>query len=151
MPLRRYEAEERVKQRRSHCCRVHRGGPAGGRTPWPHEAQPRFEAGLCHKVGYYFVPMVRSRCCESRGPRRTQVQEGYNFFRWADPETEVEHSEIARIRKKLSMMKSRTKAAEWKLKFVAVLGFFGWVGFVCLLLQSWSKATQQCLIPLNLV
>ncbi|RYR22147.1 hypothetical protein Ahy_B03g067426 [Arachis hypogaea] len=79
------------------------------------------------------------------------VQEGYNFFRWADPETEVEHSEIARIRKKLSMMKSRTKAAEWKLKFVAVLGFFGWVGFVCLLLQSWSKATQQCLIPLNLV
>ncbi|RYR13380.1 hypothetical protein Ahy_B04g070406 isoform B [Arachis hypogaea] len=24
-------------------------------------------------VGCYFVSMVRSRCCESRGPRRTQV------------------------------------------------------------------------------
>ncbi|RYR72083.1 hypothetical protein Ahy_A02g006282 isoform B [Arachis hypogaea] len=80
-----------------------------------------------------------------------EVQQGCNFFRWADPETEVEHSEVARIRKKLSMMKSRTKAAEWKLKVVAVLGFFGWVGFLCLLLQSWSKATQQCVIPLNLV
>ncbi|QHO39095.1 uncharacterized protein DS421_4g126130 [Arachis hypogaea] len=80
-----------------------------------------------------------------------EVQQGYNFFCWADPETEVKHSEIARIRKKLSRMKSRTKVAEWKLKVVAVLGFFGWVGFECLLLQSWSKAMQQCLIPLNLV
>ncbi|RYR72082.1 hypothetical protein Ahy_A02g006282 isoform C [Arachis hypogaea] len=24
-------------------------------------------------VGCYFVPMVRSQCCESQGPRRTQV------------------------------------------------------------------------------
>ncbi|QHO14492.1 uncharacterized protein LOC107641574 [Arachis ipaensis] len=65
-----------------------------------------------------------------------EVQQGCNFFRWADPETEVEHSEVVRIRKKLSMMKSRTKMAEWKLKVIAVLGFFGWVGFLCLLLQS---------------
>ncbi|RYR04901.1 hypothetical protein Ahy_B06g084713 [Arachis hypogaea] len=80
-----------------------------------------------------------------------QVQQGCNFFRWADPETEVEHIEIARIRKKVSMLKSRTKAAEWKLKVAVVLGCLGWVGFVCLLLQNWSKATQQCVIPLNLV
>ncbi|QHN87181.1 uncharacterized protein DS421_16g552810 [Arachis hypogaea] len=80
-----------------------------------------------------------------------EVQQGCNFFRWADPETEVEHIEIARIRKKVSMLKSRTKAAEWKLKVAVVLGCLGWVGFVCLLLQNWSKATQQCVIPLNLV
>ncbi|RYR13379.1 hypothetical protein Ahy_B04g070406 isoform A [Arachis hypogaea] len=53
-----------------------------------------------------------------------EVQQGCNFFHWVDPETEVEHLEIARIRKKVSTLKSRTKAAEWKLKVVAVLGFF---------------------------
>ncbi|XP_015959431.1 uncharacterized protein LOC107483319 [Arachis duranensis] len=50
-----------------------------------------------------------------------EVQQGYNFFHWADPETEVEHSEIARIRKKVSMLKSRMKAVEWKLKVYSVV------------------------------
>ncbi|RYR01437.1 uncharacterized protein LOC107646298 [Arachis ipaensis] len=54
-----------------------------------------------------------------------EVHQGCNFFRWTDPETEVEHSEIARIRRKVFSLKSRTKAAEWKLMVVAVLEFFG--------------------------
>ncbi|XP_057755903.1 DNA-(apurinic or apyrimidinic site) endonuclease 2-like [Arachis stenosperma] len=53
-----------------------------------------------------------------------EVQQGCNFFRWPVPEIEMEHSEIARIRKKVSILKSRMKAAEWKLKVVAVLGLF---------------------------
>ncbi|RYR72084.1 hypothetical protein Ahy_A02g006282 isoform A [Arachis hypogaea] len=57
-----------------------------------------------------------------------EVQQGCNFFRWADPETEVEHSEVARIRKKLSMMKSRTKAAEWKLKVYSAVVIVGELG-----------------------
>ncbi|XP_057747349.1 uncharacterized protein LOC130966551 [Arachis stenosperma] len=65
-----------------------------------------------------------------------EVQEGCNFFHWADPDTEVEYSEIARLRKKLSMMKSRTKVAEWKLKFVAVLGFFGYI-LLLFLVVNW--------------
>ncbi|QHN84537.1 uncharacterized protein DS421_16g529470 [Arachis hypogaea] len=32
-----------------------------------------------------------------------EVHQGCNFFRWTDPETEVEHSEIARIRRKVSV------------------------------------------------
>ncbi|RYR28555.1 hypothetical protein Ahy_B01g052699 [Arachis hypogaea] len=50
------------------------------------------------------------------------VQQGCNFFHWTDPETEVKYSEVARIRRKVSSLKSRTKVAEWKLKVVAVLG-----------------------------
>ncbi|QHN87325.1 uncharacterized protein LOC107647458 [Arachis ipaensis] len=65
-----------------------------------------------------------------------EVHQGCNFFRWADLETEVEHSEIARMRRKVFSLKSRTKAAEWKLMVVAMLGFFGWVGFLYLLLQN---------------
>ncbi|QHO39353.1 uncharacterized protein DS421_4g128380 [Arachis hypogaea] len=63
-----------------------------------------------------------------------EVHEGCNFFRWAEPETEVKNPEIARMRRKVASLKSRTKAAEWKLMVVAVLGFFGWVGFLYLLL-----------------
>ncbi|QHO15562.1 uncharacterized protein DS421_10g295930 [Arachis hypogaea] len=63
-----------------------------------------------------------------------EVHEGCNFFRWAEPATEVENPEIARMRRKVASLKSRTKAAEWKLMVVAVLGFFGWVGFLYLLL-----------------
>ncbi|XP_057740523.1 uncharacterized protein LOC130957696 [Arachis stenosperma] len=69
-----------------------------------------------------------------RGYVYYEVHEGCNFFRWVEPETEMENPEIVRMKKKVASLKSRTKAAEWKLMVIAVLGFFGWVGFLYLLL-----------------
>ncbi|QHN97572.1 GRF zinc finger protein [Arachis hypogaea] len=60
------------------------------------------------------------------------VHEGCNFFRWAEPETEVENPKITRMKKKVASLKSRTKAAEWKLMVVALLGFVGWARLVLL-------------------
>ncbi|QHO18921.1 uncharacterized protein DS421_11g324590 [Arachis hypogaea] len=78
------------------------------------------------------------------------VHAGCNFFHWAEPETEVENPEIARMKKKVASLKSRTKAAEWKLMVVALLGFVGWAGFLYLLLQNFSMSRPKCVIPLNL-
>ncbi|RYR57649.1 hypothetical protein Ahy_A05g023354 isoform A [Arachis hypogaea] len=65
--------------------------------------------------------------CKLWGCVYFEVQQGCNFFRWEDPETEVEYSKIARIKRKVSSLKSRTKAAEWKLKeyVVVVVGKLG--------------------------
>ncbi|QHO40384.1 uncharacterized protein DS421_5g137020 [Arachis hypogaea] len=54
------------------------------------------------------------------------VHEGCNFFRWAESETELGNPKIARKKKKLASLKSRTKAAEWKLMVVALLGVYGY-------------------------
>ncbi|XP_057758833.1 uncharacterized protein LOC130979410 [Arachis stenosperma] len=80
-----------------------------------------------------------------------EVHEGCNFFRWAEPEREVENPKIARMRRKVASLKSRTRAAKWKLMVVTVLGIFGWVGFLYLLLQNLSMSRNNCVIPLNLV
>ncbi|RYQ81128.1 hypothetical protein Ahy_Scaffold1g107134 [Arachis hypogaea] len=79
------------------------------------------------------------------------VHEGCNFFRWAESETELGNPKIARKKKKLASLKSRTKAAEWKLMVVALLGFVGWAGFLFLLLHNFSMSRPKCVIPLNMV
>ncbi|RYQ97537.1 hypothetical protein Ahy_B08g093607 [Arachis hypogaea] len=79
------------------------------------------------------------------------VHEGCNFFRWAEPETEVKNPKITRMKKKVASLKSRTKVAEWKLMVIALLEFVGWAGFLYLLLQNFSMSRPKCVIPLNLV
>ncbi|QHO24208.1 uncharacterized protein DS421_12g370230 [Arachis hypogaea] len=43
-------------------------------------AQPRLEANLPRMVGSCFVPMVRGRCCEPRGRKRTLVVDSGAMF-----------------------------------------------------------------------
>ncbi|QHO08247.1 uncharacterized protein DS421_14g470890 [Arachis hypogaea] len=66
------------------------------------------------------------------------------IFFLADPEPggAQQDTEIARIRKKITSLKSRLKDIEWKFRIVVVLGIVGWIGFLFLLLQNSYKLRQ---------
>ncbi|XP_057719459.1 uncharacterized protein LOC130933869 [Arachis stenosperma] len=67
-----------------------------------------------------------------------KVQDGCDFFRWADPEPGGVHQEVefARNRRKITKLKARLKELETKLWVVAALCIAGWVGFLFLFLQN---------------
>ncbi|QHO01131.1 uncharacterized protein LOC107632988 [Arachis ipaensis] len=67
-----------------------------------------------------------------------EVQDGCDFFRWADPEPGGVQQEVefVRNRRKITKLKARLKELETKLWVVAALCFAGWVGFLFLFLQN---------------
>ncbi|QHO37085.1 uncharacterized protein DS421_4g108530 [Arachis hypogaea] len=89
-------------------------------------------------------PILRTSMTKDNPGRRFwgcvyyEVQDGCDFFRWADPEAggALGDSEIARCRKKITTLKTRLKDVEWKLRIVAALGVVGWIGFLYLLLHN---------------
>ncbi|MED6112242.1 hypothetical protein PIB30_059902 [Stylosanthes scabra] len=70
------------------------------------------------------------------GCRYYQVQDGCNFFCWADPPQEYGREEIAKLKKKVGTLKLRVKIAEWRLKVALVGGLVGWVCLLCLWVRS---------------
>ncbi|RYQ87724.1 hypothetical protein Ahy_B09g095260 isoform B [Arachis hypogaea] len=85
-------------------------------------------------------PILRTSSMKDNPGRRfwSCVQDGYDFFRWADLETggAQQEVEIARTRRKITKLKARLKEVETKLRVVAALCIAGWVGFLFLLLQN---------------
>ncbi|RYR51531.1 hypothetical protein Ahy_A06g026548 isoform B [Arachis hypogaea] len=73
------------------------------------------------------------------------VQDGCDFFRWADPKTGGVQQEVefARNRRKITKLKARLKEVETKLWFVGALCIVGWVGFLFLLLQNQYNLKQS--------
>ncbi|QHO06773.1 uncharacterized protein DS421_14g457700 [Arachis hypogaea] len=67
-----------------------------------------------------------------------EVQDGCDFFRWADPKPGGVQQEvkIARNRRKITKLKTRLKEVETKLWVAAALCIAGWLGFLFLLLQN---------------
>ncbi|RYR68010.1 hypothetical protein Ahy_A03g014489 isoform B [Arachis hypogaea] len=85
-------------------------------------------------------PILRTSMTKDNPGRRFLgcVQDGCDFFRWADPEARgaLGDFEIARCRKKITTLKTRLKDVEWKLRIVAALGVVGWIRFLYLLLHN---------------
>ncbi|XP_025617957.1 uncharacterized protein [Arachis hypogaea] len=81
-----------------------------------------------------------------------EVKDECQFFRWADPEAESEDPHVARLKRKVVVLKADVKASEWKLKVAAVLGMVGWVGclFCWLQVSLNHKQSLPCLLPLKM-
>ncbi|MED6153238.1 hypothetical protein PIB30_099947, partial [Stylosanthes scabra] len=67
------------------------------------------------------------------------VQDGCNFFCWADPPEEDGREEIAKLKKKVGTLKLWVKTAEWRLKVALVGGLVGWVCLLCLWVYDSAK------------
>ncbi|RYR34618.1 hypothetical protein Ahy_A10g049584 [Arachis hypogaea] len=67
-----------------------------------------------------------------------EVQDGCDFFRWANPKPGGVQQEVefARNRRKITKLKAILKEVETKLWVVAALCIAGWVGFLFLFLQN---------------
>ncbi|RYQ83642.1 uncharacterized protein LOC107620346 [Arachis ipaensis] len=89
-------------------------------------------------------PILRTSSTKDNPGRRFwgcvyyEVQDGCDFFIWADPEPGGVQQEVefARNRRKITKLKARLKELETKLWVVAALCFAGWVGFLFLFLQN---------------
>ncbi|MED6164125.1 hypothetical protein PIB30_086695 [Stylosanthes scabra] len=64
-----------------------------------------------------------------------EMQDACDFFLWADPKPGHEDPEIARLKKKVSALKSKIKDGERQLKVAVMLGFIAGlvVGYLCFL------------------
>ncbi|MED6218896.1 hypothetical protein PIB30_030787 [Stylosanthes scabra] len=74
---------------------------------------------------------------------RYAVREQCGFFEWADQEQEEEDLEKARLRKKVSSMKSRLRACELRLKITVFVGMVGWALVCSLWLQNSGGRPQH--------
>ncbi|RYR31498.1 hypothetical protein Ahy_B01g056297 isoform B [Arachis hypogaea] len=99
-------------------------------------------------------PTLRTSSTKDNPGRRFWdcVQDGCNFFCWADPEPRgaQQDTKIAKTRRKITSLKARLKNVEWKLRIVAALGIVRWIRFLFLLLQNPYKLRQSYGMHLNL-
>ncbi|MED6127025.1 hypothetical protein PIB30_084112 [Stylosanthes scabra] len=58
---------------------------------------------------------------------RYAVKEQCEFFEWADKVQAEEDPEKARMKKKVSSLKTRLRACEMRLKIAVFVGMFGWI------------------------
>ncbi|MED6193985.1 hypothetical protein PIB30_024295 [Stylosanthes scabra] len=76
-----------------------------------------------------------------------RVKEQCEFFEWADKEQAEEDSEKARMRKKVSSLKTRLRAYEMRLKIAVFVGMFRWILVFSFWLQnSGGRLHQQWLL-----
>ncbi|MED6156869.1 hypothetical protein PIB30_018441 [Stylosanthes scabra] len=71
------------------------------------------------------------------------VRYACGFFEWADQEQEEEDLEKARLRKKVSSLKSRLRACELRLKIAVFVGMVGWALVYSLWLQNSGGRPQH--------
>ncbi|RYR18786.1 hypothetical protein Ahy_B03g063398 [Arachis hypogaea] len=96
-------------------------------------------------------PILRTSSTKDNTGRRFwgcvyyEVQDGCDFFKWADSEPggAQQEVEIARNRRKIMKLKTRLKEVETKFWVVAALCITGWVGFLFLLLQNQYTLKHQ--------
>ncbi|MED6159554.1 hypothetical protein PIB30_043266 [Stylosanthes scabra] len=92
---------------------------------------------LCH---HGVEPVLRVSGTKENPGRRfcgcVRYIEQCEFLEWADKLQAEEDSEKARMRKKMSSLKTRLRACEMRLKIAIFVGMFGWNLFFCLWLQN---------------